>query len=354
MSTQSPNPSQLQAIQHRDGPLLVIAGPGSGKTKTLVDRIVHLIQSGVQVESIMVSTFTEKAAKELLINPENYFNKIYKKYVAKDSLKFTDPERNPCYHSNPKCERLNSDFQTFEIPEEIREKGLEKVNEFREWFKTVQHFIESKPDVFAERLRSKYGIITNPQAINLKNGGYIAIENYNVSDIENQIDTLLSDSAKFYFSSTKNTMILKKLSRDSYLGYSPNNLLKNDTGYSDEEVKVLLREYNEKFKRPLKRLLIIYYRLKHNPNIQIDASYLDQLGFIKCRHCSELEDNCISFNKSQNTDNNDHFICNISNNSDYDDNISFNNSKISSIYLNPASTVDDFSYNEQDLNDLPF
>lgn len=65
------NPDQRQAVLHRDGPLLIIAGPGSGKTFTLVERIVHLIGQGVAPTQIMVATFTEKAAKELITRATN-------------------------------------------------------------------------------------------------------------------------------------------------------------------------------------------------------------------------------------------------------------------------------------------
>lgn len=66
------NQRQLEAIRATDGPLLIIAGPGSGKTFTLVERIVHLItQDGVVPESLLVVTFTEKAARELTTRISN-------------------------------------------------------------------------------------------------------------------------------------------------------------------------------------------------------------------------------------------------------------------------------------------
>ena len=66
------NPDQLRAIQQTDGPLLIIAGPGSGKTFTLVERIVYLItQNRVQPENLLVVTFTEKAAQELTTRISN-------------------------------------------------------------------------------------------------------------------------------------------------------------------------------------------------------------------------------------------------------------------------------------------
>jgi DNA helicase-2/ATP-dependent DNA helicase PcrA len=62
----SANPQQREAITTTDGPLLIIAGPGSGKTFTLVERVVHLITAQqVAPDQLMVVTFTDKAAQEL-------------------------------------------------------------------------------------------------------------------------------------------------------------------------------------------------------------------------------------------------------------------------------------------------
>lgn len=65
------NEVQHKIANHFEGPVLVIAGPGSGKTKTLVDRIVNLVKRGTNPEEIMVGTFTEKAAKELITRVSN-------------------------------------------------------------------------------------------------------------------------------------------------------------------------------------------------------------------------------------------------------------------------------------------
>lgn len=71
------NPEQLDAIQSTDGPLLIIAGPGSGKTYTLVERIVFLItQKEVAPENLLVMTFTEKAAQELTTRISNRLNAL--------------------------------------------------------------------------------------------------------------------------------------------------------------------------------------------------------------------------------------------------------------------------------------
>lgn len=69
------NKQQKQAVHTTEGPLLIIAGPGSGKTFTLVERIKHIITTkNVNPENILVATFTEKAASELLTRISNRLN----------------------------------------------------------------------------------------------------------------------------------------------------------------------------------------------------------------------------------------------------------------------------------------
>ena len=99
------NPQQLEAILATDGPVLIIAGPGSGKTFTLVERIVYLItEKGVVPESLLVVTFTDKAARELTTRISNRLAELGIQFNLNEMYLGT-------FHSV--CLRLLEDFREF-------------------------------------------------------------------------------------------------------------------------------------------------------------------------------------------------------------------------------------------------
>ncbi len=65
-SRQDLNRSQHEAVTHLDGPLLVVAGAGSGKTRTLVYRVAHLLEQSILPDNLLLLTFTRRAAQEML------------------------------------------------------------------------------------------------------------------------------------------------------------------------------------------------------------------------------------------------------------------------------------------------
>lgn len=99
------NPQQQQAILATEGPVLIIAGPGSGKTYTLVERIVYLItHKQVTPESLFVVTFTDKAARELTTRISNRLNGLGIRFNLNEMYLGT-------FHSI--CLRLLEEFREF-------------------------------------------------------------------------------------------------------------------------------------------------------------------------------------------------------------------------------------------------
>jgi DNA helicase-2/ATP-dependent DNA helicase PcrA len=76
------NPQQRQAVEHGDGPLLIVAGAGTGKTATLVHRVAWLIAAGASPESILLLTFTRRAAAEMLRRVEGVLRRLREAHTA--------------------------------------------------------------------------------------------------------------------------------------------------------------------------------------------------------------------------------------------------------------------------------
>ncbi|MEO9295348.1 MAG: ATP-dependent helicase [Nitrososphaera sp.] len=64
------NAEQQRAVTHQGGPLLIVAGPGSGKTRVLIERVIHLVKGGIKPSEILCLTFSEKAAEEMRVRLE--------------------------------------------------------------------------------------------------------------------------------------------------------------------------------------------------------------------------------------------------------------------------------------------
>ena len=80
------NEKQKEAALHKDGPILIIAGAGTGKTSTLTHRILNLVKEGIQPSEILAITFTNKAAKEM----QERVNELLAKHGFEVGLRYGD------------------------------------------------------------------------------------------------------------------------------------------------------------------------------------------------------------------------------------------------------------------------
>lgn len=110
------NPQQQEAITTTEGPLLIIAGPGSGKTFTLVERVIYLLtEKDIAPEHIMVVTFTDKAAQELTTRISNRLDQLGTPFNLNEMYLGT-------FHSiclrwlqdHQECTRLKHNFTVFD------------------------------------------------------------------------------------------------------------------------------------------------------------------------------------------------------------------------------------------------
>ena len=65
------------------------------------------------------------AYKEFVMNPERFVEEIYQKVEVIDNYRYVFEGESPCYHRREDCERLHSEFRNYEIPQAIRDRGIE-------------------------------------------------------------------------------------------------------------------------------------------------------------------------------------------------------------------------------------
>lgn len=143
------NLSQKEAVENVDGPLLIIAGPGSGKTRTLVERMIYMIkEKNIKPEEILVSTFTERAARELttrianrLKNEKIYLEGLYIGTLHSICLKIID--ENIEYSNLKKGYRvLDNVDQKFFVFSKL--KFFKEIGGFKEFFQNKNYLTNWK------------------------------------------------------------------------------------------------------------------------------------------------------------------------------------------------------------------
>ncbi len=111
MKTSSLNARQREAVEYLHGPLLILAGAGAGKTKTITERIVEIVKRGTDPRAILAVTFTNKAAKEMRARIESRLEeeRVIEKGVSREAQKdfLARSGKNP-YHHTPVVKTFHS------------------------------------------------------------------------------------------------------------------------------------------------------------------------------------------------------------------------------------------------------
>jgi len=217
--------------------------------------------------------------------------KIYKRRKREDKKRYVYEGLQPAYHSRTDCINLKSKYKNYEIPYEIIERGNEEIAKFRKWFKENQKFLEQKPDLFVAKLQIAFSLDSVPIAVDHDNSGTTEIDNLNLNELEERIDKILRSAGNFYKDNPDKQTIIKPFQKYTFLAYKTDPISSNDTELSDHELKSFLFEYDNKFKKPFKELLLQYFMVKHNPELQFDGLLLEQLGFKSCHACHEQDVN---------------------------------------------------------------
>jgi len=242
--------------------------------------------------------------KSLLKEPEKFAIEMYEPIVIKDKYRYVyETEDAPAYHYDITCENLHSDFKNFEIPNEIKirakEKALfegkneveinkavkDKVCEFRRWFKKNLRLFYHEPDKFLLKLEVRWNIKRRINEIELENSGIEFVDNLCLNDLEAEIDKFLRQAAKFFNGNADKQEIIRRFQKLTFLAYTPENIKINDTDLTDDDLKRFLKQYDTQFKKPVKKLLIEYYRIKYNKNLSFDGKLLESLNFKPCSCC---------------------------------------------------------------------
>jgi hypothetical protein len=226
------------------------------------------------------------AVKSFFEDTDGFINSFWQPATWGQHPYYVFEDEQPVYHLHKSCSFLHADYNNIEIPAHIRNCGDAEIARFKKWAEINKSVFLQHPERFKLMVCNEFNI--KPQELNLiffKNSGAVGVVNENCNAISIRIDTIIRAAGRFYYACPKNTAILRQYQKWATLGYETKPLHSNRTGYPDNEVKELLRYYNETFKKPLKKLLISYFCIRYNPELNFSGYLLEQLGLRCCEAC---------------------------------------------------------------------
>lgn len=214
----------------------------------------------------------------------------------------------PAIHADHDCARLTSNYKNFIIPDEIRVRVLtnggndqdveNEFNKFRAWFGQKEYLIASDPDQFLRELDIRWNIQRKIQDIEYSNSGSVDLSELNVMDLEKKISDIIIAEKMFYLNNKELQPIIRRFKTIAGIAYMKDAIRNNNTGLTDEALKIFLKEYDNRFKKPIKNLLLQYYIIQYNPTLEFSESLLMHAGFHRCQNCMNEDQFMPDFNLS--------------------------------------------------------
>ncbi len=169
------NPSQAGAVMQTEGPCMIIAGAGSGKTRVLTYRIAHLLEKGVDPFNILALTFTNKAAKEMrarvekVVGPEaknlwmGTFHSVFAKILRSEADKIGYPRSFTIYDTQDSKTLLGQIIKELELDDKVYKPNgvLGRISDAKNKLISVAQYL-ADPGIKADdeaSLRPKMGVI---------------------------------------------------------------------------------------------------------------------------------------------------------------------------------------------------
>jgi hypothetical protein len=237
--------------------------------------------------------FNNYEIKELLIIQELlrtkglFLDKHISSIETPDSHRFVFEGQPPAFHTKLDCPILDTDYTStnYFIPDEVKNKDHEYIQRYRSWFKE-NRFRKWQPGEQEKAYFDLWGVKKIPNSFNFVVNSSDSIDSSNISDLEEGIDTLIQEIADYCESSQKVSQIVKRFSKARFLAYGKKELINNNTGFSESEVKEVLLHLDKNLIEPLKNLLFAYYRVKFNPDLEVDEEFIRKIGFRECKVCN--------------------------------------------------------------------
>lgn len=244
-------------------------------------EIEKIALDGLYKLSLWMLTVKEQqwlaAARMFYENPEFYVDHIFQKIEKRDDSSLVYVGGVPAYHATKDCDVLKQDYVNYEIPVEIIGRGDSEVKAFREWWRSEEHLLHENPGRFLELMSIRW-LLKNPptlQSISADNSGVEVIENPDLAAVEGEIDQLISSMNEIRMA---NPALIKEFGRRTFA------IQKGQLAVDSPGDRLILDDWDGK-KSMLKRKLRLFFQLRFNPDLELDGSVLEALGFKRCRRC---------------------------------------------------------------------